>query len=119
MKCVWKDTKRHFGLPLSFTNYCLGESRLFRRKGIFIRKEDQIMLYHIRDFEVSISLWQRIFGVGNVTIIGSDATTPNMVLENIKKPYEIRDLIYEKSEEDKQDRRLSRTEFMDADMLEQ
>ena len=26
---LWKDRKRHFGLPLSFTRYSLSEDRLF------------------------------------------------------------------------------------------
>ena len=50
-----KDTQRHFGLPISFTNYSLTEDRLFRKSGILTRKEDQVSLYHIRDMEVSVS----------------------------------------------------------------
>ena len=26
---LWKDRKRYFGLPLSFTRYCLSDDRLF------------------------------------------------------------------------------------------
>ncbi len=115
MSIKWKDTKRHFGLPISFTNYSLTEDRLFRKSGILTRKEDQVSLYHIRDMEVSVSLGQRIFGVGTVKVIGSDASTPELLLENIKKPYEVRDLLYETSEEDKKNRRLARTEFMSDD----
>lgn len=118
MSIKWKATKRHFGLPISFTNYTLTEDRLFRKSGILTRKEDQVSLYHIRDMEVSISLGQRIFGVGTVKVIGSDASTPELLLENIKKPYEVRDLLYETSEEDKRDRRLARTEFMSDEYSE-
>ena len=90
-------------------------TKSFRKSGILTRKEDQVSLYHIRDMEVSVSLGQRIFGVGTVKVIGSDASTPELLLENIKKPYEVRDLLYETSEEDKKNRRLSRTEFMSDD----
>ena len=90
---VWQDYKRHCGLPLSLTKYILTEKRLFRRTGFFVRKEDQISLYHIRDLEVSISLFQRLFGVGTVRVIGVDKTTPELRLENIRKPYQIRDLL--------------------------
>lgn len=116
MKEIWKDTKRHLGLPISFTNYRLADGRLFRKSGVLVRKEDQIMLYHVRDLEVSVSLWQRIFGVGNVSVVGADATTPRMVIENVKNPNHVRDLIYEYSEYDKQQRRMSRAEFMDSDI---
>lgn len=116
MKEIWKDTKRHLGLPISFTNYRLDSGRLFRKSGIVIRKEDQLMLYHIRDLEVRVSLWQRIFGVGTVTVVGVDTTTPRLELENIKNPDHARDLIYKYSEQDKQQRRMARTEFIDSDM---
>lgn len=114
MSEIWKDTKRHFGLPISFTNYRLTESRLFKKSGVLVRSEDQVMLYHIRDLEVRVSLGQRIFGVGSILVIGSDATSPTLIIENVKKPYEVRDLLYEYSEADKQKRRMARTEFMDG-----
>lgn len=115
MKEIWKDTKRHLGLPLSFTNYRLDDSRLFRKSGVLVRKEDQIMLYHIRDLEVTVSLWQRIFGVGTVIVVGADTTTPKLEIVNVKEPEKVRDLIYKYSEEDKLSRRMSRTEFIDGD----
>ena len=31
---LWKDRKRYFGLPLSFTRYSLSEDRLFCEKGV-------------------------------------------------------------------------------------
>lgn len=113
MKVEWKDTKRHLGLPISFTSYLMDDQRLFRRSGVLVRKEEQILLYHIRDLDVSVSLWQRIFGVGSVKVIGADATTPELVIENIKNPYDVRDLLYRYSEEDKQKRRMSRMELVD------
>lgn len=116
MEEVWKDTKRHLGLPISFTNYRLTKDRLFRKSGILVRKEDQVMLYHIRDLELTISLWQRIFGVGTVIAVGADTTTPSLVLENIKQPEKVRDLIYQNSEQDKLSRRMSRTEFIDGEI---
>lgn len=112
---AWKDTKRHLGLPISFTSYRLTDNRLFRKSGILVRKEDQVMLYHIRDMEVTVSLWQRIFGVGTVIVVGADATTPRLELVNIKNPEKVRDLIYNYSEQDKLSRRMSRTEFIDSD----
>lgn len=116
MKEIWRDTKRHLGLPISFTNYRLDSGRLFRKSGILVRKEDQLMLYHIRDLEVRVSLWQRIFGVGTVTVVGADATTPRLELENVRNPDNVRDLLYKYSEQDKQRRRMTRTEFIDSDM---
>lgn len=113
METLWKDTKRHFGLPISFISYLMNEERLFRRSGVLVRREEQILLYHVRDLDVSVSLGQRIFGVGSIRVIGADATTPELVIENVKRPYEVRDLLYKYSEEDKAKRRMSRMEMID------
>ena len=41
---LWKDRKRHLGLPLSFTRYRLSEDRLFCEKGFFNIKADEVLL---------------------------------------------------------------------------
>ena len=42
---LWKDRKRYFGLPLSFTRYSLSEDRLFTSVGFLNIKDDEILLY--------------------------------------------------------------------------
>ena len=68
MEYLWKDRKRHLGLPLSFTRYALSEDRLFLSVGFFSIKDEEILLYRIRDISTSRSLWQRIFGVGTAPL---------------------------------------------------
>ena len=48
---LWKDRKRYFGLPLSFTRYALSEDRLFTSVGFLSIKDDEILLYRVRDLE--------------------------------------------------------------------
>ena len=62
----WKDRKRYLGLPLSFTRYALSHDRLFLSIGFFSVKDDDILLYRIRDISVKRTLWQRLFGVGSI-----------------------------------------------------
>lgn len=45
---LWKDRKRHLGLPLSFTRYSLSEIRLFCEKGFLNLKCDEVLLYRVR-----------------------------------------------------------------------
>ena len=60
---LWKDRKRYFGLPLSFTRYSLSEDRLFISVGFLNIKDDEILLYRVRDIDTCRSLWQsNIFG---------------------------------------------------------
>ena len=46
---LWKDRKRYFGLPISFTRYRLSENRIFRETGLFNLKEEEVLLYRVRD----------------------------------------------------------------------
>ena len=113
---LWKDRKRYFGLPLSFTRYSLSEDRLFTSVGFLNIKDDEILLYRVRDIDTSRSLWQRLFGVGTVVVASSDKTMPNLVLKNIKDPIFVKELIHKQVEETKIKRRVRFGEIMtDAD----
>jgi len=113
---LWKDRKRYFGLPLSFTRYALSEDRLFTSVGLLNIKDDEVLLYRVRDIDTERTLWQRLFGVGTVTVMSSDKTMPNMVLKNVKDPVFVKELIHEQVEEMKLKRRVRVGEIMTTDM---
>ena len=116
---LWKDRKRYFGMPLSFTRYSLSEDRLFITEGFLNIKDDEILLYRVRDIDTRRSLWQRLFGVGTVIVISSDKTMPNLVLKNIKDPVMVKELIHKQVEEMKIKRRVRFGEIMtNADDLD-
>ncbi len=113
---LWHDRKRYFGLPLSFTRYALSEDRLFISEGFLNIKDDEILLYRVRDIDTRRSLWQRLFGVGTVTVISSDKTMPNLALQSVKDPLFVKELIHKQVEEVKIRRRVRFGEIMtDAD----
>ena len=112
---LWKDRKRYFGLPLSFTRYALSEDRLFTSVGFLNIKDDEILLYRVRDIDTSRTIWQRIFGVGTITVISSDKTMPNLVLKNIEDPVFVKELIHKQVEETKIKRRVRFGEVMTTD----
>ena len=116
IETLWKDRKRYFGMPLSFTRYSLSEDRLFISEGFLNIKDDEILLYRVRDIDTRRSLWQRLFGVGTVVVASSDKTMPNLVLQNIKDPIFVKELIHKQVEETKIKRRVRFGEIMtDAD----
>ena len=96
---VWKDRKRYLGLPLSFTRYKLSEDRLFLSVGFLSIQDDEVLLYRVRDITTSRTLWQRLFGVGTVTVISSDKTMPTLVLKNVKNPIAVKELLHKSVEE--------------------
>ena len=112
---LWKDRKRFFGMPISFTRYRLSENRLFCETGCFSLKEEEVLLYRVRDLELKRSFGQRIFGVGTICVHSSDKTTPHLDLKNIKHPKEVKELIYQTVEDAKDARRMRTMEVMDDD----
>ena len=118
ISCLWQDRKRYFGLPLSFTRYSLSDDRLFISEGFLTIRDDEILLYRVRDIDTSRTLWQRIFGVGTVTVISSDRTMPTLVLKNIKDPLMVKELIHKQVEEMKIKRRVRFGEIMTDDGID-
>ena len=116
IECLWKDRKRHLGLPLSFTRYQMSEDRLFISEGFLNIKDDEVLLYRVRDIDTRRSLWQRLFGVGTVTVMSSDKTMPTLVLKNIKDPLMVKELIHNQVEEMKIQRRVRFGEIATTDM---
>lgn len=113
---LWNDRKRYLGMPLSFTRYAMSEDRLFTSVGFLNIKDDEILLYRVRDIDTKRSLGQRLFGVGTVTVISSDKTMPNLVLKNIKNPIAVKEMIHQQVEETKIRRRVRLGEIMGAGM---
>ena len=112
---LWKDKKRYFGMPISFTRYQLSEDRLLLSEGFLNIKDDEILLYRVRDIATTRSLWQRLFGVGTVTVVSSDKTMPTLVLKNVKDPVMVKELIHKQVEEMKIQRRVRFGEIMTTD----
>ena len=111
---IWKDRKRYLGLPLSFTRYSLSEDRLFLSVGFVNIKDEEVLLYRVRDINTSRTLWQRLFGVGTVTVISSDKSMPTFELKNVKDPMAVKELIHDQVESMKIRRRVRVGEIMSS-----
>ena len=113
---IWRDRKRYFGMPISFTRYGLSEDRLFLSVGFLNIKDEEVLLYRVRDINTSRSLWQRIFGVGTVTVMSSDKSMPTLALKNVKDPVMVKEMLHSQVEEMKRQRRVRVGEIMTSDM---
>ena len=69
---LWQDRKRHLGLPLSFTIYSFSQNKFYLKKGFFTTRSEEILLYRILDLQFRQTLWQKIFGVGTITLTTAD-----------------------------------------------
>jgi hypothetical protein len=96
---LWTDRKRYFGMPISFTRYFLSADRLFVSSGFLTIRDDQLLLYRVSDINATRTFWQRFFGVGSVTVMSNDNSTPNVTLVNIRNPLYVKELIHRQVEE--------------------
>ena len=109
---TWKDRKRILGMPITFTRYRLSTDRLFCEKGFLNLRQEEVLLYRVRDLELKMTLGQRLFGVGTVCVHSSDKTTEHLDLINVKHPREVKELIHESVEAAKDQRRMRTMEVM-------
>ena len=113
---VWKDRKRTlFGLPLSFTVYKLTEEKLYIETGVFAKNEEEIRLYRVLDLTLKRSLGQRIFGLGTIHFCTGDKSTPEFDIKSIKNSRDIKNMISDMVENQREAKRVSSREFMDDD----
>lgn len=105
-KVIWSDRKRYFGLPLSFTKYAISEDRLFQCTGFLNLNYEEVLLYRVRDITLTRSFGERIFGVGTITVISSDKSRPKLIIESVKEPNAVKELLHQQVEAMKISRRI-------------
>ena len=111
---IWSDTKRILGMPITFTKYALSEDRLFINKGLLTLTTEEILLYRVRDLSVKQTLGQRLFGVGTILVQSSDKTSPTLEIENVKTPFDVKEMIHENVEKMKLERKMRVGEILDG-----
>lgn len=80
-------------INLRSTMYRVTNQRVIVEQGIFSKTVDEIDLRYVDDSNFSQSLADRILGIGNVTLLSSDTSSPRYLLRSIKDPRGVRELI--------------------------
>ncbi|MGZ4807736.1 MAG: PH domain-containing protein [Thermoanaerobaculia bacterium] len=75
------------------TVYTISNQRVMIESGLFSKALSEIDLRYIDDSNFTQSFLARLLGIGNVTLVSSDKTTPTYVLRNIKDPRVVREMI--------------------------
>jgi membrane protein YdbS with pleckstrin-like domain len=78
---------------LRSTVYTITNQRVMIERGLLSKNLSEIDLRYIDDTQFSQGLFDRMLGVGNVTIISSDKSTPLYVLQGVRDPRTLRELI--------------------------
>ena len=109
----WYDLKRIWcGLPWTFTKYGMSEDRLFVEKGFFNSQEQEVRLYRILNVNLKRTFFQKIFGLGTIHIDSSDKDLGNFDIINIKKSYDVKELISQTVESERIRNRVTAREYM-------
>ena len=92
---LWTDRRRVtiFALPWSFTKYSLTRNRLIVQKGFLNLREEEVLLFRVRDISYSQTLGERIGGTGTLKIISTDASVPELELLHIKNARKVKDVL--------------------------
>ena len=113
---IWKDRKRHMGMPISFYRYYIVKKegewvKFFRHKGFWSAIIDEINVYRCYDVSLKISFFDKIFRTGTIKILSNDASAPEFHLRHIANPYKVRDLISNLIEIERKKKHIGITEF--------
>ena len=80
-------------IKLRSTQYTVTNQRVLIEQGIFSKTVDEIDLRYVDDSSFTQSLLDRLLGIGSVTLVSSDKTTPRFMLRSIRDPRGVREKI--------------------------
>lgn len=75
---------------IKLTNYTLTEEAILRKKGVFNRTTDELMLYRIQDISLEEPFFLRLVKLSNLKIYSLDASDPIFHLTSLKDGEKIR-----------------------------
>lgn len=115
-KILWKDRKRYFGLPISFTVYAVVEKpgkwqKLFVQTGLLTTNIDELHIYRIDDIAVKQTLWDKLFGVGTIKVYCKDASDDCVLIKSVKEPYKVRAMLNDLVEDSRRNKQIVYGEF--------
>lgn len=115
MEYIEKKRLLFFGLPWTFTKYTVGEEVITVNSGFFNSEENDCFLYKVQDVKLTMTLIERMFGLGTVVCYTGDVTNPKLELVHIRNAKEIKNYILETSEQERRRRRTLNTQDIGAE----
>ena len=97
---VWKY------LVVKNRKYELTSQRLKSHEGVFSKQTNELELYRVKDTQFEQSFFLRLFGVGNVLLFTSDATTQLVKIEAVSGAQALREKIRTLVEERRDQKRV-------------
>ncbi len=83
---VWKIA--HLGTALEITN-----KRTIARRGLVSRATTEVLHDHVRNVQITQSVWQRLLGIGRIGLSSSADDSVEIVMDDLPSPDRIRRVI--------------------------
>lgn len=87
---------------LNSVEYIITNERIRIKHGLIGKKEDEIDLVRINDIRVDQGIKDRVQGIGKVIVTTTDTLNPAFILESIKQPHEVKELLRKAIREEKE-----------------
>lgn len=94
------------------TVYELTSQRIRILTGMLTNNVDEVELIRVHDTQVKQHIGERMLNVGDIHIFSDDNTSPELVLNNVQNPMEVRELIRKAVLEERSRRGLTYREVM-------
>jgi uncharacterized membrane protein YdbT with pleckstrin-like domain len=102
-------------LSVRCTKFTLTNQRFRIERGILSKRFDEMELYRVKDITMSQPFIQRLVGLGTITMMTSDATTPTVALPAIAEPRQVLDLVRGEVERVRRERNVRELDVYDDD----
>ena len=99
-------------IHLNFTTYQISKDELIVKTGFFNARTNTTELYLLKDPDLTVSLYQRILGIGTVSAIvdskdSSEKAGQRIYIKNIKDADKVRKLLRDAIEDDVMERNIT------------
>jgi hypothetical protein len=113
-RVLWEGRPNFLLSPIQgiVSRYRVTNERLINTRGFITKQTEQIDLFRVNDVQIRQGLLQRMLGVGNVIIVGSDASAPEKKLIDVGNPHRVGDIIRQAARAEEQRRRVFRQEMV-------
>ena len=99
-------------IHLNFTKYQITKDELIIQRGFLNRKTNSVELYLLKDPDVTESLYQRMLGIGTITVKVEtkndvEGNRKRFVIKNVRNCKAVRKLLRDNIERDVQERKIT------------
>ncbi len=88
--------------PLNSVRYKITNQRIIITHGLLTTTQTEIEMRNVKDVKVHQSMGEKMVKVGDITVVSSDVTDGTVVLNNIKDPISVKELIRQAFNEERQ-----------------